>query len=76
MERGSRYLGKISGQYFSPKVPPFAARISRVAWTWRHLAAEVETSKNYGGGQGSHNKPIGCGASGAYALGPDEEEEH
>jgi hypothetical protein len=27
------------------------------------------------GGQGSHNKRIGCGASGAYALGPDEEEE-
>jgi len=26
-------------------------------------------------GQGSHNKPIGCGASGAYALGPDDEEE-
>jgi hypothetical protein len=22
-----------------------------------------------------HNKPIGCGASGAYALGSDEEEE-
>ena len=28
-----------------------------------------------GGAQGSHNKPIGCGASGAYAPGPDEEEE-
>jgi len=28
-----------------------------------------------GGGQGSHNKAIGCGASGAYAPGPDEEEE-
>jgi len=27
------------------------------------------------GGQGSHNKPTGCGASGAYALGPDDEEE-
>jgi len=26
-------------------------------------------------GSGSHNKPIGCGASGAYAPGPDEEEE-
>jgi hypothetical protein len=25
-------------------------------------------------GQGSHNKRIGCGASGAYAPGPDEEE--
>jgi len=26
-------------------------------------------------GQGSHNKPIGCGASEAYAPGPDDEEE-
>jgi hypothetical protein len=26
------------------------------------------------GGQGSHNKPIGCCASGAYAPGPDDEE--
>jgi hypothetical protein len=23
----------------------------------------------------SHNKPIGCGASGTYAPGPEEEEE-
>jgi len=61
---------------FLPTVPPFAARISQVIWTWRHLAAEVETSKPWGGeGSGSHNKPIGCGASGAYTLGPDEEEE-
>jgi hypothetical protein len=35
----------------------------------------VGTSKNHGGGQGSHKKPIGCGASGAYASGPDDEEE-
>jgi hypothetical protein len=34
----------------------------------------VETSK-ITGGQGSHNKPIGCGTSGAYAPGPDDEEE-
>jgi hypothetical protein len=27
------------------------------------------------GRQGSHNKPIGCGASGAYAASPDDEEE-
>ena len=57
---------------FSPTVPPFATRISRVVWTWRRLAAEVGTSKITGGG--SHNKPIGCGASGAYAPGPDNEE--
>jgi hypothetical protein len=36
--------------------------------------AEVGTSKIMGG-QGSHNKPIGCGESGAYAPGPDDEEE-
>jgi len=33
-----------------------------------------ERLKSRGGGQGSHNKPIGCGASGAYAPGPDDEE--
>jgi hypothetical protein len=60
---------------FSPTVPPFAARISRAIRTWRHLAAEVGTSKKSRGGQGLHNKPIGCGASGAYALGPDYEED-
>jgi len=27
------------------------------------------------GGQGLHNKSIGCGASGSYAPGPDDEEE-
>jgi len=36
---------------------------------------EVGTSKITGGGQESHNKLIGYGASGAYAPGPDEEEE-
>ena len=35
---------------------------------------EVGTSKNHGE-QGPHNKPIGCGASGAYAPGSDDEEE-
>jgi len=42
---------------------------------WRHLAAEVGTSIITGAGQGSHNKLIGCGASGAYAPGTDDEEE-
>jgi len=39
--------------------------------------AEVGMSKPRGGGEfsGSHNKPIGCGASGAYAPGTDNEEE-
>jgi len=36
--------------------------------------AEVGTSK-IRGVQGSHNKPVGCGASGAYAPGLDDEEE-
>jgi len=36
---------------------------------------EVGMSKNHRGGQGSQNKPIGCGASGAYAPGPEDEEE-
>jgi len=33
----------------------------------------VGTSK-ITGGQVSHNKPIGCGASGAYASGADDKE--
>jgi hypothetical protein len=35
---------------FSPTVPPFAARISRVVWMCGHLVAEVEMSKPWGGG--------------------------
>jgi len=59
---------------FSPTVPPFAAGISRVVRTCRHLVADMGISKNRGG-QGSHNKPISCGASGAYTPGPDDKEE-
>jgi len=57
---------------FSHTVPPFTARISRVVWTakWERL------NHGRGGGvQGSTISLIGCGASGAYAPGPDEEEE-
>ena len=36
--------------------------------------AELGTSK-ITGGQESHNRPIGCSASGAYAPGPDDKEE-
>jgi len=39
------------------------------------LAAEVGMSKNHRGGQGSHNKPIGCSASGSCAPSPHDEEE-
>jgi hypothetical protein len=59
---------------FLPTVPPFAARICRVVWTWRCLAAKVGKSKTTGRLR-VHNKPIDCGASGAYSLGPDNEEE-
>jgi hypothetical protein len=36
--------------------------------------AELGTSK-ITEGQGSHNKPIGCGVFGAYAPSPNDEEE-
>jgi hypothetical protein len=42
-----------------------------VEGAWRR---KWERLKSWGG-KGSHNKPIGCGASGAHALGPDDEEE-
>jgi len=58
---------------FSSTVPPLTARISRVIWTWRHLEAEIGTSKPWGG-SGSDNKPIGCSESGAYAPGRVEED--
>jgi hypothetical protein len=59
---------------FSPTVPPFAARISRVVWTWRHLAAEVRISKNHRRGGVLRVAQKACSASGAYAPGPEEEE--
>jgi choline-glycine betaine transporter len=34
---------------FSPTVPPFTARISRIIRTWRQLVAEIGTSKPWGG---------------------------
>jgi hypothetical protein len=33
---------------FLPTIPLFAARISRIVWTWRHLAAEIGMSKPWG----------------------------
>ena len=71
--------------FLAHKVPRFATRVSRVGvgalgcGTRRRgggLVAEVGTSKSGGGGgTGLHNKPAGCGASEAYAPGPDREEE-
>jgi hypothetical protein len=60
---------------FSPTVPPFTARISRIVLTSRRLVAEIGMSKTMvgGGRSGLHNKPIGCGASEAYAPGPVHE---
>ena len=65
MERGSQHLGKIIGQHSRPQF-----HLSLLG----SLAAEVGTYKPRGG-SGSHNKPIGCGASEAYSPGPEEEEE-
>jgi hypothetical protein len=74
MKRGSRHLGKIISQHSRPQFHLLLLG-SLVSYghggTWWQ---KVGTSKIMGG-QGLHNKPIGCGASGAYAPGPDEEEE-
>jgi hypothetical protein len=74
MERGSRHLGKITGQHSSPQfhlsllgsLAPYGC-----GGTWQQKWERLKSR----GGQGSHNKPTGCSASGAYALGPEEEEE-
>jgi hypothetical protein len=73
-------VGEINGQFSPHEVPPFATRVFRVVWTWRHLAAEAVTFKiiEGAGGWGDselHNKPPGCGAAEAYASGPGSEKE-
>ena len=72
MKCRSRHLGKITGQLSRPQFHLLLlgslASYGR-GGTWRR---KWERQKILGG-QGSHNKPIG--ASGAYALGPDDEEE-
>jgi hypothetical protein len=74
MECGSRHLGKITGQHSRPQfhlslLGSFAS--CGRGGTWRQKWERLKIT----GGQGSHNKPIVCGASGAYAPGPDDEEE-
>ena len=74
MKRGSRHLGKIIGQLSRPQF--HLSLLGSLAsygrgGTWRRKWERLKIM----GGQGSHNKPIGCGASGAYASGPDDEEE-
>jgi hypothetical protein len=64
-------LGKITSQFLAHKSSTFrcldlshhvgCGDIWRRKWEWLE--------------QGEHNKPSGCGASRAYALGPDYEEE-
>jgi len=74
MKRGSRHLGKITGQHSRPQFHLLLLG-SLTSYgrggTWRR---KWESLKITGGGQGLHNKPICCGASGAYAPGPDLEE--
>jgi len=74
MKRGSRYLGKITGQHSHPQF--HLSLLGSLAsygrgGTWRRKWECLKIT----GRQGSYNKRIGCGASGAYALGPDDEEE-
>jgi hypothetical protein len=74
MKRGNRHLGKITSQHSRPQFHlsllgslAFYGRGGTWWQKWEHLKIT--------GGQGSHNKPIGLGASGAYAPGPDDEKE-
>jgi hypothetical protein len=60
-----------SGIRHRHEVPPFATRVFRVMWKWRHLAAEAGMFQiGDGVDSGLHNKPAGCGASEAYPSGP------
>jgi len=74
MKCGSWHLGKITGQHSRPhfhlSLLESLASYGR-GGTWRRKWERLKIT----GGQGSHNKPIGCGASGTYAPGPDDEEE-
>jgi hypothetical protein len=73
MEIGSRHLGKIAGQHSLPQfhLSLLGSASYKRGGTWRRKWERLEIV----GGQGWHNKPIGCGASGAYAPGRDDEEE-
>ena len=64
-------LGRITGQFLAHKSSTFhcldlSRRVGR-GDIWRRRLERLE--------QGEHNKPSGCSASGAYAPGPDYEEE-
>jgi len=74
MKRGNRHLGKITGQHSRPQFHLLMLE-SLMSYgrggTWRRKWECLKIT----GGQGWHNKPIGCSASGAYAPGPDDEKE-
>jgi len=74
MKRGNRHLGKITGQHSCPQFH-LSLLGSLTSYgrggTWRRKWERLKIV----GGQGSHNKSIGCGASWAYDQGPDDEEE-
>jgi hypothetical protein len=74
MKRGSQHLGKITGQHSRPQ-SHFSLLGSLASYgcggTWRRKWEHLKIM----GGQGSHNKSISCGASWAYAQGPDDKEE-
>ena len=74
MERGIRHLGKITGKHSCPQfhlsLLGFLASYG-CGGTWRR---KWELLKITGWGEGSHNKPIDCGATGAYAPGPVDEQ--
>ena len=76
MKRGSRHLGKITGEHsgsqFHLLLLGSLASYGR-GGTWRRKWERLKITG--GGGQGLHNRPISCSVSGAYALGPDDEEE-
>jgi hypothetical protein len=68
-----RHLGKITGQHSRPQfhislLGSLTSYGRGGAWRWKWECL------NRGRGQGHTISLIGCGASGAYAVGPDEEE--
>jgi hypothetical protein len=74
MKYGSEHLGKITGQHSRPQF--HLSLLGSIAShgrgdTWRQKWERLTIT----GGQGSHNKTIGYGASRAYAPGPDKKEE-
>jgi hypothetical protein len=73
MKRRSQHLGKNTGQHSRPQF--HLSLLGSLAsyghgGTWRRKWERLKIT----GEQGSHSKPTGCGASGAYAPGPDDKD--